>query len=204
VPQASKPLSRDPERTRRRILSAALHEFSVRGFAGARVDTIARRAKTNKRMLYHYFGDKDGLLCAVLRNKIKERMDSVSGQSQEEYEMSSPSIWFRQNCYDEKWVRLLAWESLQTRGNRVLDEEERQRLTLEALKRIKAKQRTGRLRNDVPAHFLQLAKTSLSMFPFALPQITRLITGNLPDHPQFQRDYAQFLETISAGFRSSK
>jgi len=58
--------SRDPERARRRILDAALTEFAARGFAGARVDRIARGAGLNKRMLYHYFGDKRGLHAAVL------------------------------------------------------------------------------------------------------------------------------------------
>ena len=50
-----------PERTRERILSAALKEFAAKGFAGARVDAIARRAAINKRMLYHYFGNKEKL-----------------------------------------------------------------------------------------------------------------------------------------------
>jgi AcrR family transcriptional regulator len=205
VPTVKKVVSRDPERTRKRILNAALHEFSIRGFAGARVDTIARRAGTNKRMLYHYFEDKDGLFCAVLRYKIKDRMSSVSAQSpDDEYLGSSPSVWFKQNCHDIDWVRLLAWESLQTKGNKVLDEKERQRLTNEARQRIEKKQRDGRLRRDVRADHLQLAKVSLSMFPFAFPQITRLIIGCPPSHPKFQRAYAQFLETISAGFRPSK
>ncbi len=43
--------TRNPERTRERILSAALKEFATQGFAGARVDMIARRAAINKRML---------------------------------------------------------------------------------------------------------------------------------------------------------
>ncbi len=59
---------RNPERTRERILSAALKEFAAHGFAGARVDAIARRADINKRMLYHYFGDKQGLYLAVLED----------------------------------------------------------------------------------------------------------------------------------------
>jgi TetR/AcrR family transcriptional regulator len=59
---------RDPERTRAAILSAALQEFSQQGYAGARVDAIARRAGINKRMLYHYFGGKDGLYLAVLES----------------------------------------------------------------------------------------------------------------------------------------
>jgi AcrR family transcriptional regulator len=64
VPAAAK--SRDPERTRARILDAATREFSRHGLGGARVDRIAERAGANKRMLYYYFGDKDGLFRAVL------------------------------------------------------------------------------------------------------------------------------------------
>jgi AcrR family transcriptional regulator len=57
---------RNPEATRRRILIAARQEFARKGLAGARVDLIARRAKANKQLLYHYFGGKDGLYLAVL------------------------------------------------------------------------------------------------------------------------------------------
>ena len=64
---------RNPRRTRERILSAALKEFAAKGFAGARIDVIARRAAINKRMLYHYFGGKEKLFRAVLRHKIAER-----------------------------------------------------------------------------------------------------------------------------------
>jgi AcrR family transcriptional regulator len=58
--------SRDPERTQAAILASATAEFTAKGLGGARVDEIARRARVNKRMIYHYFGDKDGLYLAVL------------------------------------------------------------------------------------------------------------------------------------------
>jgi AcrR family transcriptional regulator len=58
--------SRDPERTQAAILAAATAEFTAKGLGGARVDEIARRARVNKRMIYHYFGDKEGLYLAVL------------------------------------------------------------------------------------------------------------------------------------------
>lgn len=57
---------RDPERTRAAILRAATEEITAKGLNGARVDTIAKRAGVNKRMLYHYFGDKQGLYLSVL------------------------------------------------------------------------------------------------------------------------------------------
>jgi TetR/AcrR family transcriptional regulator len=57
---------RDPDRTRETILAAAGAEFAEKGLAGGRVDRIARRAKANKRMIYHYFGNKQGLYLAAL------------------------------------------------------------------------------------------------------------------------------------------
>ncbi|MDI1347039.1 MAG: TetR/AcrR family transcriptional regulator [Pseudolabrys sp.] len=61
-------LTRDPERTRAAILRAATAEITAKGLTGARVDAIAERAGVNKRMLYHYFGDKQGLYLAVLEH----------------------------------------------------------------------------------------------------------------------------------------
>lgn len=57
---------RDPERTRAVILATATEEITTKGLDGARVDEIARRSGVNKRMIYHYFGDKEGLYLAVL------------------------------------------------------------------------------------------------------------------------------------------
>src|SRR5688500_1512327 len=63
---ARRAITRDPERTRAAILAAATQEFTANGLTGARVDAIASRARVNKRMIYHYFGDKEGLYLAVL------------------------------------------------------------------------------------------------------------------------------------------
>src|SRR5688572_20420669 len=61
-------VTRDPERTSAAILAAAVKEFTERGYSGARIDSIAARARANKRMLYHYFGDKEALYLAVLES----------------------------------------------------------------------------------------------------------------------------------------
>ena len=57
---------RDADATRTRILAAAKKEFARNGLGGARVDEIAERAKANKRMIYHYFGNKEDLFLIVL------------------------------------------------------------------------------------------------------------------------------------------
>lgn len=58
--------ARNPERTRRAILEAARSEFCQHGFDGARVERISRKSRSNMRMIYHYFGNKEGLYLAVL------------------------------------------------------------------------------------------------------------------------------------------
>lgn len=58
--------SRDPARTREKILQQAKREFAAKGFDGARVDAIALRSKLSKNMLYYCFGSKEGLFIAVL------------------------------------------------------------------------------------------------------------------------------------------
>jgi AcrR family transcriptional regulator len=60
------PRERDPERSRAAILAAATGAFAAHGLGGARVDAIAVRAGVNKRMLYHYYGNKEDLYLAVL------------------------------------------------------------------------------------------------------------------------------------------
>ena len=61
------PAKRDAQRSKRAILEAALIEFAEHGHAGARVDAIADRAGVSKPMIYNYFGDKDDIYAAALR-----------------------------------------------------------------------------------------------------------------------------------------
>jgi len=57
--------------TRERIFEAATTEFAMKGFAGARIDVIAREAKINKQRIYAYFGDKDGLFTEVWKHTFE-------------------------------------------------------------------------------------------------------------------------------------
>ena len=61
----------DAESTRRNILEVATDEFAAKGFSGARIDEIAARTNTSKRMLYYYFTDKEGLFVAVLEEAYR-------------------------------------------------------------------------------------------------------------------------------------
>ncbi|BCH27275.1 TetR family transcriptional regulator [Mesorhizobium sp. L-8-10] len=61
----------NPDVTRRDILDTALREFAMNGLSGARVDEIAARTKSSKRMIYYYFGDKEGLYLQALENAYR-------------------------------------------------------------------------------------------------------------------------------------
>jgi len=62
----------DPEKTREDILNVATEEFSAFGLSGGRVDAIAEKTRTSKRMIYYYFGSKEGLYLAVLEKAYRK------------------------------------------------------------------------------------------------------------------------------------
>ncbi|HUA68357.1 MAG TPA: TetR/AcrR family transcriptional regulator [Candidatus Saccharimonadales bacterium] len=193
---------RNPERTRERILSAALKEFAANGFAGARVDAIAERADINKRMLYHYFGDKEGLFKAVLRRKIAERQawgETLSGDPSE-----SLPFWFEAACKDLDWVRLLEWEALQGDAQKVINEKERRAAAARGLRRIRQRQTRGQISAELDPRHVILTMRSLTMFPAAFPQLTRLIMGRPVSDPKFQKERAAFLQKFAAAFQPAQ
>lgn len=69
---AKKIRRRDPEATRADILTVATEEFANHGYNGARVDQIAQETATTKRMIYYYFGSKEGLYLEVLENVYRQ------------------------------------------------------------------------------------------------------------------------------------
>jgi AcrR family transcriptional regulator len=77
----TKPVKRtnDPERTMKDIIVAATHEFAEMGLAGARIDVIAQAMSTSKRMIYYYFGSKEGLYIAVLEEAYR-RIRAIEGE----------------------------------------------------------------------------------------------------------------------------
>jgi AcrR family transcriptional regulator len=122
LPEALFPVTarRDPTATRERILNAALAEFSANGFAGARIQAIARRAGVNARMLYHYFGEKDDLFRAILRRRFAER--PIQPEAGPPAALSTQmGDWFTRVVSNPDWVRLTQWEALEAGSGPVVD-----------------------------------------------------------------------------------
>ena len=193
-----KAAARNPAQSRRRILDAALSEFAAKGFAGARVDVIVKRARINKRMLYHYFGDKEGLFREVLRRKITERSAWLASAPEDPVELLPH--WFRLACRDQDWVRLLEWEALQWGEKKVIDEERRQASIRRAIDRLRGQQGRGLVSRQYDPGQLLLAMMSLTAYPLAFPQLARLVTGLSVSDPEFQTRREKFLRQFAAAF----
>jgi AcrR family transcriptional regulator len=78
VPVPAPSRTNDPARTMAEILAVATHEFADKGLTGARIDAIAAATRTSKRMIYYYFGSKEGLYVAVLEDAYR-RMRQTEG-----------------------------------------------------------------------------------------------------------------------------
>lgn len=72
VARAENGRKNDPQRTKEDILIVATDEFATHGLAGARVDAIAEKTRTSKRMIYYYFGSKEGLYLSVLERSYRK------------------------------------------------------------------------------------------------------------------------------------
>ncbi|MDR5812800.1 TetR/AcrR family transcriptional regulator [Caballeronia sp. LZ033] len=107
----------DPEETKRNILDIATQEFSAMGLTGARVDAIAERTNTTKRMLYYYFGSKEGLYEAVLEQvygDIRELEQELQLAEMEPEEALREFVGFTFDYHDKHrdFVRLVTIENI--------------------------------------------------------------------------------------------
>jgi TetR/AcrR family transcriptional regulator len=187
---------RDPEGTRRKILAAALQEFVALGIDGARVDAIADRARVNKQLLYYYFGSKDGLFRAVLRERLSERAPEAALADRRSPARLAELQDRLAGARD--WIRLLMWEALEHSGRGPVEQVAR-RATLEQwVAAVEEAQADGALPADLDARQLVLTELGTVLFPLAFPQLTRLVTGQAPTSPEFLSDRRAFLVDFGA------
>jgi TetR/AcrR family transcriptional regulator len=192
-------MARDPEATRQRILDAAFDEFAAHGLAGARVDRIVNAAGVNKRMLYHYFGNKEALFLEVLRGALDE-MGRVPARGADTY-AEALAYWTRALAEDSFWFRLLQWQALETEPDSAGDEAVRREAWKPTIDRLRARQQSGEIDPDFDTEQLMLTGLGLVFFPAAFPQLTRIITGTDPSSPEFVERRVRFLDMLALALR---
>lgn len=179
---------RDPDRTRERILAAALEEFGSHGYAGARVGAIAKRAGVNQQLISYYFDGKAGLYRA-LSDRWREVSTTINFD-----EASLPEVvtGFLAESEDRRqWARLLVWEGLT--GESGGDDGGFFASMVEDLRR---RQRSGELASNLDPAYVMLMLFAAVLAPAALPQVVRGATGLPADSPDFFKGYRQELHRV--------
>lgn len=185
---------RNSERTRRRVLDAATLEFSERGFDGARLSEIARRARVSKQLIHHHFRSKEALFNAV--HDIKFRPEVEWDEPLPENPSRLFAERFRMRARDLAYIRFLTWEAAGRRKNSIPGEEARRRRIAQYGAGLRLMQAEGKLPREMDYRMIQLAILSLATYPMAFQQITRLVTGRASTDPAFQRDWLAFLDKL--------
>jgi AcrR family transcriptional regulator len=151
---------RDPDAAKRQILDAAARAFATSGPAGARIDAIAADAGVNKRMLYHYFGDKQALFAAVIDDRLGDPMlPGAAGSLADGLELEPEDL------------RLMVWAAIGAVELPIAGARVWQRWVAE----LAAEQDAGRLRDDVDAALVALVLIAVSVVPGLLPGHARLV-----------------------------
>jgi AcrR family transcriptional regulator len=165
----------DPAGTKRNIVDVATHQFARKGYGGARVDAIAARTRTSKRMLYYYFGDKEGLYLAVLEEvygAIRRAEATLDLDYQPPREALARLVGFTFDYYNEHpdFVRLVMNENVlggvHMKRSRTIGK--LNVTVIDALRRIVARgQREGLFRRDIDPIELHMSISALGIFNVA-------------------------------------
>ncbi|QTX03544.1 TetR/AcrR family transcriptional regulator [Agromyces archimandritae] len=108
---------RDAERTKAELLDVATEVFADAGYSGARVDEIADRTRTTKRMIYYYFGGKEQLYLAVLEKAYRgirdaERTLEVGDLAPVEAVRRLAELTYDHHVRHSEFIRLVAIENV--------------------------------------------------------------------------------------------
>ena len=132
--------SNDPERTMANILDVAMAEFGEKGLDGARIDAIADATATSKRMIYYYFGSKEGLYLAVLEASYRRVRETEAALHLESLDPERAlrtlvGFTFDHHLRNEPYIRLVMSENMQ-RGQYLGRSEKIQQLNVTAVQAV--------------------------------------------------------------------
>lgn len=107
----------DPEGTRRNIIEVASQEFALNGLSGARIDEIAAKTRASKRMIYYYFGDKEGLYLSALESAYAQVREGeaqldIAGLSPVEGLKRLVEFTFEHHHQHEDFIRMVMIENI--------------------------------------------------------------------------------------------
>lgn len=180
--------------SQKRILQAASKEFANKGFSGARVDDIAKRAGINKQLIYYYFENKEKLYTLVLED-LHGRAEGWIDESPDE-PGENFKYWLNLHAKDPTYLNLMIWEGLELKAKSIPAEDIRRASYQKSVEKIRTKIGPTFWPKDLNPEHALLTWICMIVTPFAVPQISYLITGMLPTDPRFLESRAEFFEAL--------
>lgn len=180
--------------TKKKIIQAAIKEFGKKGIEGTSIETVASTAGYNKALIYRHFKNRETLYIEVIRHIIEVREQSLDRQPKALDELLS--FWTESSAKHRDVIRLLMQEAIRF-GENAIPFLKRQRDYYDRQKESLLGLRVPAMRDLNPKMAL-LAMISLTTFPFAFPQITKLVTGQNPMRGQFEKEWGEFLGNLLA------
>lgn len=162
----------DPAGVQSNILAVATSEFAANGLSGARIDEIAAKTRTSKRMIYYYFGDKEGLYRRVLEEayrKVREGERKLNLEHLPPVEALTRLVEFTFDHHSSNpdFIRLVMIENIH-HGAHLCQSELISRLNAGAIEKLEAICRRGKeeglFRDDVDPLELHWLISALSFF----------------------------------------
>ena len=196
------------ERTRARILSAARREFARRGFAGARIEAIARHAGVHKSLIFYYFQNKDGLSRAVTAQRLATyALPHGDGETTHDDLCQWPLWLFNRGDETLDAVRFALGEGIgvTTSASAHLVEEDNRRASFQQqVVRVRQEQAAGDLPADFDPAQLTLFLYVLGVYPYLLPQGAYLITGSTLDDAPSRARFETFIGDLARTLRAER
>jgi TetR/AcrR family transcriptional regulator len=186
---------RDADRSRERILAAASEEFAERGFAGARVASIAAKAGVNQQLISYYFGGKQGLYDTI-RQRWYEREAVIAAPSLPIDEVIAG--YFDGGLEDLNGARTLLWQALEHWASDEQPDEHDASISA-AAEDIRRRQQAGELTSDYDPEFILAVMFAATMVPVTLPHVVRDAYGVDSRSPEFRE---RFLPQLQRLFRA--
>jgi TetR/AcrR family transcriptional regulator len=179
---------RGPERTREKILDAAMVEFGEHGYAGARISAIAGRAGVNQQLISYYFDGKAGLYRALTERwrRISAAVDAAGLPLAEVV-----GEYVRLSGEHRHWSRLLAWEGLTGRTD--ADAGDSEGYFAAMVDDLRARQAAGEVPADLDPAYLGLALFGATLAPVVIPHVAQAMTGEPADSAAFNDRYREQL-----------
>jgi AcrR family transcriptional regulator len=176
---------------RDRIFASALREFADHGFSGARLERIAARARTNKRMIVYYYKSKEALFSAVRESAWEQVPEDLHIQPEDIL-----AFWAEFAFRNPDWARVQAWEHFDRKNQKLIDKKARRAFWKREIEKVdRWRARRSKCLPVSSAHLL-LVLVAIENVPAAYPELAQMLVDKDLTAPRHQGEWLEICKVI--------